>query len=199
MEDKKTYKKGFFAFFTFLTGIVLLGVLLGTLSCCLSDKGFLESLDALGGDFLEKRKSQNFGQILASSLASGSLFLAAIFLCGFSPLGQVLEGAILLFRGMGLGTVLSQLYISGGKQMIPFSCLLFVPGAVVATVAMIFGARDAVSLSTIYLKTTLCERNCEGLLPSVKIYVAKFLVLEAVLSVSAGIDCGCTLFLIGKF
>lgn len=195
MGRGKLYRNGFFAF---LTGAVLIGVLLGTLSCCLLDKTFLSSLQSAGGNFLDDRKSENFGQILVSSLGTCTLFLGVIFLCGFSPVGQLFEVAALVFRGMGLGVTLSQLYLSGGRSMIAYSCLMVVPAAVITSVAMMIGAREAVLLSNIYLRTTFADRQVDGLLETVKLYAAKFLVLEAVIAVGSGVDCLCTILMVAK-
>ena len=66
---------------------------------------------------------------------------------------------------------------------------LVVPGAVFSSVAMVVGVRESIGLSNIYMRVSLSDRQVDGLLDSIKLYGTKFLVLEAVLAVSAGVDC----------
>lgn len=69
----------------------------------------------------------------------------------------------------------------------------------VSCLALVTGAREAIVLSGLYMKITLSGRQENGLLDAVKLYCTKFLVLEAILAVGAGIDCFCTIMLIGHF
>lgn len=195
MRNEKKYNGRFFAI---LSGIVLIGALLGTISCCCLDVDIIRRLGLTGMDFIAERKELDFGKTLAASLGSTTLFLAMLFIFGFSAIGQLAEIAVLIVRGIGLGVTLSQIYISGGKSSVLFGSLLVVPCAAISTIAIIIGAREAITMSNIYFKISLSDRQENGLLCSLKLYAVKFLVLEAALAVSAGIDCLCTYLFLNK-
>ena len=182
----KLYKPQFFAF---LMGMVLIGVLLGTISYCYMSGDFLEKLSLSQTGFLARREHLNYGEILVKSFSGTTAFLAAAFVLGFCPIGQPVEFAVPLIRGMGLGVTLAQLYSCFGKQGIVFSLLLVIPGAVISTIALAVGVRESIGLSNIYMRVSLADRQVDGLLDTLKLYGAKFLMLEAALAVSAGIDC----------
>ena len=196
MRNIKLYKDGLLGF---LTAAVLLGILMGAISYCCFDGDFLQKIGLAGTDFAETRKSMNFGRMMVSSLASSTVFLAVLFLCGLSSVGHPAEIAVLAFRGMGLGITVSQMYITFGTGKILYSILMVVPAAAVSTAAMIAGGREAVKLSNIYLRISFSDRQERGLLEPLKLYGAKFIVLEAVLAVSAGIECLCVILLKGRF
>ena len=123
MRNEKKYNGRFFAI---LSGIVLIGALLGTISCCCLDVDIIRRLGLTGMDFIAERKELDFGKTLAASLGSTTLFLAMLFIFGFSAIGQLAEIAVLIVRGIGLGVTLSQIYISGGKSSVLFGSLLVV-------------------------------------------------------------------------
>ncbi|MGN0594761.1 MAG: hypothetical protein ACI4I6_06345 [Hominimerdicola sp.] len=186
VSDGKLYKPAFFAF---LMGTVLMGILLGTVSYCYMSGEFLEKLSLSQTSFIEGREQLSYGAILVKSFSTTTGFMSAVFLLGFCPIGQPLEFAVLLIRGMGLGVTLAQLYSTFGKQGIVYGLALVVPGAVFSSIAMVVGVRESIGLSNIYMRVSLSDRQVDGLLDSIKLYGTKFLVLEAVLAVSAGVDC----------
>ncbi|MDO4944633.1 MAG: hypothetical protein Q4E74_05450 [Ruminococcus sp.] len=190
------YKGGFFAF---LCGTALMGVLLGTISFCLSEGDFLKGLGLAQADFIQSRKAMDYAQIMVSSFSGATAFLAAAFICGLCAVGQPLGLCILLVRGMGLGLTLAQLYSAYGKSGMLYSAGLVLPGAAVSTLALVFAVREAVSLSNIYLRISLSGRQENGLLDTVRLYGAKFLVLISALAASAGIDCLCNFLFIRYF
>lgn len=195
LQQGKIYKNSFFAF---LTGAVLIGILLGVVQFCCTDSSFLTGLGIAQENFIAARKGMNFGQLLLNSLGGTTVFLFLAWLFGFSAVGQVPEIILLLVRGMGLGLTLSQLYSAYGKSGMLYSAGLILPSAIVSCVALIIGAREAIGFSNIYLKITLSGRQENGLLGAARLYCTKFLVLEAMLAVSAGIDCFCTIMLINR-
>lgn len=176
--------------FIFLGTMVLLGTFMGTLSSRVLNSSILEGLSSAGSEFIGYRRSADYGRIFACSLGSCSVFLAVIFLCGISPMGQLFAALILFFRGIGLGAVISRIYIS--RSMVLNSCVLFVPGTVVATLTLIFSAVEAIRLANVYLTVTFSGKNEQGLLEDFKLYTAKFLVFESMLALSAGVDCLCS-------
>lgn len=190
------YRKGFFAF---LCGAVLMGVLLGTIAYCCSNADFLYKLSLTQSDFIKSRAEMDHSQILTGSLTGTTIFLAAAFLCGLCPLGQPAELALLVFRGMGIGLTLSQLYGTYGRSSVPYAMGLILPGAVISTLAVVIAVREAMSLSGVYLGISLSDRAENGLAETVKLYGTKFMVLEAALAAAAGADCLCSYLFIGHF
>ncbi|MBO5448629.1 MAG: hypothetical protein J5994_04815 [Ruminococcus sp.] len=189
-------KSGFFAF---LCGAALMGVLLGTVSYCCSDGVFLQKLGLAQSDFIRSRMAMDYASLMAGSLWRTSLFIAAAFVCGLCAVGQPAAIALLVFRGMGLGLTMAQLYSTYGSSGILPAAGLILPGAVISTLAIVTAVRESVSLSNILLRISLSERQENGLLEPVKLYAAKFMVLEAAIAVSAGADCICNYIFIGYF
>mgnify|MGYP000799614926 FL=1 len=109
------YKSGVLAFFA---GAILIGALLGAVTFCFMDSDELSMLSVLSNSFVDVRSSGDLEEILVRSFFSSTVFLAVVFLSGFSSLGQPLAVAVLLLRGMGWGVAMSQLYsIYGGQQL----------------------------------------------------------------------------------
>ncbi|MBR1862648.1 MAG: hypothetical protein IJ806_00990 [Ruminococcus sp.] len=175
------YSSGFFAF---LWGALLIGVVLGTVSFCRSGGGpqFITAAPDPGGDR---------GQILLRSMAGTTVLLTGIMLLGMCPVGLPFQAAVLTFRGMGIGLSLSGIYSAGGRELLPYAAGLTVPGCMISSAALCLGAREAAALSGAYLRMTLADGDCRGLRENMKLYLAKFLVLEAVLAVAAGADVLC--------
>lgn len=186
-------------FFTFVCGAVLAGVLIGTLCYCTAGEGFAESMLPVGRDFIRSRLAMDHAQILLRSFLGTSAYLAALFMLGLCAVGQPFEIAVAVFRGMGIGLTMSQLYAVYGRQGMPFSAGLMIPGAVVSSLAVISGVKEAFSLSGIYLRHTLSAEREMGMADIAKLYCAKFFVLEAVVAVSAGIDVLCNYLFIDYF
>ena len=100
------YKSGVLAFFA---GAILIGALLGAVTFCFMGSDELSMLSVLSNSFVDVRSSGDLEEILVRSFFSSTVFLAVVFLSGFSSLGQPLAVAVLLLRGMGWGVAMSQL------------------------------------------------------------------------------------------
>lgn len=189
-----TSKSGFFAF---LIGASLIGVLLGTVAYCYMSEDFLRQISLAQNNFLEIRHNSDFAVVLMKSLSSATMFLGAVFILGLSAISQPLEIAVLVVRGMGYGVTMAQVYSQNGSSGILTCALLIVPAAVVSTYALAIGTREAVLMSNLLMTNSLSDRGADGMLTRIKLYGVKFLVLEAVMAVSAAVDCLCTVLFIG--
>ncbi len=176
-------------FFAGLLCVVLIGVLLGSLFYGSMDESVIKGLGDTQSGFVSLRQQMKFSQILLRSLSSSTLFLLVLFLSGLCAVGHPFAFGALAVRGLGLGVVLAQLYSSLGVKGMLYSAVLVLPNGLICAVALVFGAREAVSLSNLYAAFSLSDRQADGLREHIKLYCVKFLVLEAVLAVSAGIDC----------
>ncbi len=177
------------AAFAFMAGVLMLGVILGTLSYCFMSDGTVELLGAATRDHISFRKTADFAHLLLDSFFVSTLFVTAEFLLGFSALGQLPELAVLLYRGSGLGLILSQAYVSTPRGRLPFVILLIVPAAVISCYALCIAAREAVKMSGRLLRVMLIDRQCLGLSEHFRSYAARFAALEAAVAVSAAVDC----------
>lgn len=190
-----TYKPAFFAF---LMGAVLLGALMGTLTFCFMDGAVLSRLAVFQSGFLSLRQSGELGSIMVKAFAGSTVYMLAVFLLGFSAVGQPFAVGVLILKGMGCGVAMCQLYADMGRQGIAFSAALILPSAVITSAALAFGAREAVVMSDMLLRVTLSDRQESGLREALRLYLAKFLTLEAVLAVAAAVECLSTL-LVSEF
>ena len=142
------YKSGVLAFFA---GAILIGALLGAVTFCFMGSDELSMLSVLSNSFVDVRSSGDLEEILVRSFFSSTVFLAVVFLSGFSSLGQPLAVAVLLLRGMGWGVAMSQLYsIYGGHGALLSAMFVLLP-AVITAAALMIAAREAVAMSNILL------------------------------------------------
>lgn len=185
------------SFFAFLVGTILIGVVLGTIAYCFMSDDFLKQMSLAQENFLEIRKKSDFALILMKSLSSSTMFLGAVFILGFSAIAQPVEIAVPLVRGMGLGVTMAQVYSQSGSKGILTCLIIIVPAAIISTYALVVGTREAIGMSNLLFSNSLSDKATEGMLSAVKLYGTKFLVLEAIMAVSAAVDCICTIIFIG--
>lgn len=186
-------------FFGFLIAMSVLGIFFGVMSFCFMDDSFLSQISLAQQNFMEIRKNQDFVHILIKSLCSSTVFLGCAFVLGFSAIAQPLEILIPLIRGLGLGVSVAQIYSQSGRSGIITCGVIILPCAVISMYALVVGVRESVGLSNIFMSNALCSGQTTGLLDAVKLYATKFLVLEAVVAVSAVIDCVCTVAFVNRF
>ena len=180
------YKSGVLAFFA---GAILIGALLGAVTFCFMGSDELSMLSVFSNSFVDVRSSGDLEEILVRSFFSSTVFLAVVFLSGFSSLGQPLAVAVLLLRGTGWGVAMSQLYsIYGGHGALLSAMFVLLP-AVITAAALMIAAREAVAMSNILLRIVFSEGQHSGLRQTVRLYAVKFLVLEAAAAVAAALEC----------
>ena len=126
-----------------MIGTLLLGTVLGTLSYCFMPQSTVDLLSAAVKDFVGFRQTADFGHILIRSFFTATLFIAAEFLLGIFALGQLPELLVLVYRGSGLGIILSQAYVTTQKSRIVLVILFIVPAAVISCYALSLAAKEA--------------------------------------------------------
>lgn len=189
------YKSGVLAFFA---GAILIGALLGAVTFYFMGSDELSMLSVFSNSFVDVRSSGDLEEILVRSFFSSTVFLAVVFLSGFSSLGQPLAVAVLLLRGMGWGVAMSQLYsIYGGHGALLSAMFVLLP-VVITAAALMIAAREAVAMSNILLCIVFSEGQHGGLRQTVRLYAVKFLVLEAVAAVAAALECLLTIIFAGR-
>lgn len=196
VEDRRisVYGRGFFAF---LCGAAIIGVLLGTMCFCLNTQA-ADSIAMFGGNEFQSRMNMEHGRLMAGAFLGSMVFLMGIGLTGFCAVGQPFGLALLMLRGMGMGYTMAQLYAQAGRNGAVYAAGLLLPGAVISTLGLIAATREAMSLSNIYLRISLSDRQEQGLAEAVKLYGAKLLVILSVLALAAGADTICNYLFIEK-
>ncbi len=194
MQMSRTRRQTVFGgeFFMFTASVFAVGLILGTISYCRMSDSILPFLTDTDNSFLEVRTNGEFGEILLKSLSASTIFLGMLFLLGFSAIGQPAEFAVVLVRGAGVGVTMAQVYSAFGKSGILSAVLLTLPSAIISAYGIIIGTREAVGLSNILLRDLFSERTSGGLLDRAKLYGTRFLVLEAIMAVSATADGLCS-------
>lgn len=185
-------------FFGFLIAMSVLGIFFGVMSFCFMDDSFLSQISLAQQNFMEIRKNQDFVHILIKSLCSSTVFLGCAFLMGFSAIAQPVEILIPLIRGLGLGVSVAQIYSENGKIGILTCAVLILPCSLISMYALVVGVRESVGLSNIFMTNALSSGQTNGLLDAIKLYSTKFLVLEALIAVSAVVDCVCTVAFVNR-
>lgn len=175
-----------------MVGTVLLGVIFGTVSYLYMPSRLSQLLFDANTGYIGSRAGETLSRILLDSFAVSSLFIGAEFILGFFALGQLPELLILIMRGMGLGTVLSQVYNSYSGLNLLCAVFLIVPSAVISVYALAACAKNSVRLSTRLLLIALSSERCKGLLDNVRTYSARFVILEAAALGAALTDCFCS-------
>ena len=184
--------------FAVMAGTLLLGVILGTLSFCFMPQSTTDLLSAAVKDFTGFRQTAGLGHILIDSFFVSTLFIAAEFVLGLSALGHLPELAVLLYRGCGLGIILSQSYVSTDKSKLPAVILFIVPAILVSCYALCLAAKEAVKMSGHILGLMLTGEAASSLPEHFRNYLTRFSALEALAAVSAAVDCLCSLLIASK-
>lgn len=166
-----------------LAALFLLGALLGTLLLGGADAGTRELLFRLTSGYVENRQEASLFQNFLSASGPALLFLAVMFVCGFSAVAQPLELLTPLFRGMGFGFTAASLYQNYGMQAVGFVALFLLPGTVITTLALLHCCRESLRLSGSFFGAM---RSREGGLYSVRNYVARYMA-AALLCVAAAL------------
>lgn len=167
-----------------LTGVFLLGVCIGTAVLASGGSSFpADRLDAALEDYVSART--NFGTTFMNTFLSGMLFVTACFLLGTSIISQPLLVLVPFLKGVGHGAVMALLYSRGDGGGVLISLVVILPAAAVTSLAVILAAREAIGMSCRLLATALGGSGCAE---SIKIYLARFLVLTLMTAAAAGID-----------
>ncbi len=203
MQNKlnKTVRTGFRdidAALAVMIGTLLLGVVLGTLSYCFMPQSTVDLLSAAVKDFVGFRQTADFGHLLISSFFSATLFIAAEFLLGLFALGQLPELLVLVYRGSGLGIILSQAYVNTDRNRIVLVILFIVPALVISCYSLALAAKEAVRMSSRMMTLLLVNKPCPGLLDHFKNYAVRFAAIEALTAVAAAVDCISSLLIASK-
>ena len=108
-----------------------------------------------------------FGKTLLSEL----LFLAAVFLLGAFAFGQAAGAAMLVYRGVGIGVSVSQMYSAGGLRSVPAVAALAV------SLIAILAVREAMRSSNRILLFFASGKSIGSERRGLRMYCIRFAVL----------------------
>lgn len=135
--------------------LFLIGMVAGVLLLRNADGELRDILRILLGGYVEKRGSQPFAAIAASSFGAMAFLLLILFFCGFCTISQPVTILLLLFRGMGYGFTIGGLFAEKGLTAVRYVFpLLFVP-MVLGALLLICAARTSFMLSIRLLQKTM--------------------------------------------
>lgn len=171
--------------------LMIAGVLIGTLAFSFIKTSTLSDLNLVENDYLSMRENGGYIKILYSSLLNSSLLIIVLFLLGFCAIAQPVAVLVPVYKGLGFGATIAQIYSENGFHGFFMALILILPCALVSSYALFIGVRESLRLSNRFFSQAFLNRRTEteSINEYVKLYAVKFLVLEAITAVSAAVDC----------
>lgn len=178
-------------------------ILLMILFCMGELSGAVSSCVPLGGDILRRsgelffrsRVGCTFIETLVNSFSGPFLLMLACLLLGFGAVSMPAELLVPFFHGLGIGVMLADMNAVYGLRGTLISAIFILPFAVLSALAVIIAARESFSMSMLSAKRLLGLDKSDG--SAVRLYLARFLVLFAVLAVLSFADSLVTYFFAG--
>lgn len=171
--------------------LMIAGVLIGTLAFSFIKTSTLSDLNLIENDYLSMRENGRYVEILYGSLLNSSTLIIVLFLLGFCAIAQPVAVLIPVYKGMGFGVTIAQIYSENGINGFFIALLLILPCALISSYALFIAVRESMRLSNRFFSQAFLDRRSESesINDYVKLYAVKFLVLEAVTAVAAAVDC----------
>lgn len=172
--------------------LILIGVFIGTAVYILKDEPLSGSLNELNTDYLSLRSGSSYMSVMITSLFNSTILLAILFLGGLCAVAFPVVLVVPIYKGLGIGCSVAELYASMGQKGFIYALILILPSAVISCYALMIGTREAYRMS-IECFGAIFKSKIYTVSENAKLYLVKFLILEAILSVSATIDSLCSL------
>ena len=171
--------------------LMVAGVLVGALAFSFIKTSTLSDLNLIENDYLSMRQKGGYISILYSSLLNSSTLIVVLFLLGFCAIAQPVSILVPVYKGLGFGATIAQIYSENGINGFFTAFILILPCALVSSYALFIGVRESLRMSNRFFSQAFLNRRSESdsINDYVKLYAVKFLVLEAVTAVSAAVDC----------
>ena len=170
-----------------LTLLFVIGVTLGTFTCqkvsllqTLSE-GYLQA-------FTGRRSNPSFLPLFLHSFMSSMLLMFLCFALGTSIFGMVLSPLFFAARGLLYGSVTALLYSTYSVKGIAYNAVLVLPSALFFILALLLAVRESVKFSMMILKITFPSTGGGDLSSDFGNYCGRYLVLSALVLLSALID-----------
>ena len=174
----------------FLSILLLLGMVLGTISISAVNMDFIYKVDFLFlNDFKERIASSNL-EIFASSLLSLSFFSLLIEFVTLSFFGALLIPVLIAFKGLGIGMTAGYLYLIYGLKGIAFYILILLPGIFVSSIGLIIFAAESFKFSCKFAKKIFPKSDGISIWNEFKNYIHKIGCAFVILLFSSLLDVG---------
>lgn len=171
--------------------LMVVGVLIGTLAFSFLKTSTLSDLNLVNNDYLSMRENGGYVEILYSSLLNSSLLIIVLFLMGFCAIAQPAAVLVPIYKGLGFGVTIAQIYSKNGLNGFLTAFILILPCALVSSYALFIAVRESMKMSNRFFSQAFLDKRSEStsINEYVRLYAVKFLVLEAITAVSAAVDC----------
>lgn len=174
----------------FLSILLLLGMVLGTISISAVNMDFIYKVDFLFlNDFKERIASSNL-EIFTSSLLSLSFFSLLIEFVTLSFFGALLIPVLIAFKGLGIGMTAGYLYLIYGLKGIAFYILILLPGIFVSSIGLIIFAAESFKFSCKFAKKIFPKADGISIWNEFKNYIHKIGCAFVILLFSSLLDVG---------
>ena len=174
----------------FLSILLLLGMVLGTISISAVNMDFIYKVDFLFlNDFKERIASSNL-EIFTSSLLSLSFFSLLIEFVTLSFFGALLIPVLIAFKGLGIGMTAGYLYLIYGLKGIAFYILILLPGIFVSSIGLIIFAAESFKFSCKFAKKIFPKSDGISIWNEFKNYIHKIGCAFVIMLFSSLLDVG---------
>lgn len=168
---------------------IIIGIVIGAVILSVSDNKNIASNVKLNQFFSPTYSGNTVVEVFKNTFFSSELLLIIIMILGFFSLGQPLGIALLVYRGIGIGVSVAQMYFQLGIKSIPSVLILTLPKALALAFIASFGVREMLRLSNAQFKFLYFDYiPDEKMQRTVKLYFIKFLVLTFMIIIVAAFD-----------
>ncbi|BED92848.1 MAG: stage II sporulation protein M [Candidatus Paraimprobicoccus trichonymphae] len=182
----------------FLSVLLLIGILFGTLFLDIVSLDTIKKLDFLFlNDFKERNSQSNFS-IFISSFSNYSVFIFLIIAMSLSFFGIILIPALIFFKGASIGITIGYLYLIYGLKGIGYHALILLPGLFLSCMSYILISIYAINFSVIFSSVLFPKNNNLNLYEKLKKYLKKSGLISLILVISSLVDV-ITIILFYKF
>ncbi len=175
---------------TVLAVLFLAGVAYGAALSGMLDRETAAALEQMTRGFLAGRAESGFWDVFLRAIGSSLLLGCAVFLSGFSAVGQPFAVFFLLFRAAGLGMSMGYFYAVLNGTGILLALFLLLPAGALSGYALLLACREALRMSGRFFAAMTREAAISP--RAFRMYGVKFLIIGLMLVLAALLDAGCT-------
>ena len=197
MRTGKREKESFGVLIFIIT--FLLGLIMGTVLIKMTSISEQSVLSEITSSFINTKTQQGFLDNLLSSFFSTSVFLLFAFFVGFFALGKPIAILIPMFKGLGLGISMADIFMQNGVKGYLICLILVLPSAIVSLIAIIFASKEAAKASSLIFSFVCRKINSESDDTRFGAYIIKFTAFFIIALLGAVIDATLTFFFSNMF
>lgn len=172
-----------------LITLFLAGIISGSLYTANEKGKLLTELLELLKNSQSARADSSFLELFFHSIISNLLFFAPVFIFGTCALGAPVVFGISFLKGLGLGVLTSFIYQNYHLQGLGYNAVILIPGAVLASSALIYACKEGFNMSISTFKNLFQlskQKNSNNV--TFKLYCMRFGVLFIFIIIASIID-----------